>query len=112
MKIVTAIVRTTAIDGIIKALEDAGIKGMTFYEVQGSGEQLEAFKPYVVRKKIDLIVPDDRVDEVSALIHRHAHTGLAGDGLIAVLPVECVAKIRNREKVCDLDFKDKKEVNL
>jgi nitrogen regulatory protein P-II 1 len=112
MKIVSAVVRTTGVEGIVKALEEAGVKGITIYEVQGTGDQVQLFTPYTVHKKIEVIVPDDRADEVSDIIYEYGHTGLAGDGFIAVIPVECVMKIIKKEKVCDLDFKGKKEVNL
>jgi len=34
----------------------------------------------------------------SIVILQHAHTGLEGDGLIAVHPVDYVIKIRTKEK--------------
>lgn len=112
MKMVTAIVRTTALEGIVKALEAEGVRGMTIFEVKGTGEQVQLFRPYTIHKKIEIIIPDDRADRVVNIIVEHGHTGLAGDGLIAVLPVECVMKIRRKEEICDADFKEKKEVNL
>jgi len=68
-------------------------------EVKGTGEQVEVFKPYTIHKRIDIIVPDERVEEASRTILDHAHTGLAGDGLIAVSPVEYIIKIRTKEKI-------------
>ncbi len=99
MRIVTAIVRTTTLERIVKSLEDIGIKGMTLSEVKGIGEQVEVFQPYVIHKRIDIIVPDERVNEVTSVIVENGHTGLAGDGLIAVHPIDYMIKIRTKEKI-------------
>lgn len=99
MKTVSAIVRKTCLGGIVKSLEDAGIKGMTISEVQGIGEQVQLFKPYTIHSRIEVIVPDERVDGVITIILGHGHTGLAGDGLITVCPIESMIKIRTKEKI-------------
>ncbi len=100
MKLITAIVRTTALEAIVKALEEgAGIRGLTISEVKGIGQQVQLFRPYTIHSKIELFVPNDRADAVSKIILDHASTGMAGDGLLSVQPVECVIKIRTREKV-------------
>lgn len=99
MKMITAIVRTTSLGRMVKSLENIGIKGMTIMEVKGIGEQVEVFKPYTIHNRIDIIVPDDRVEEVSTMILEYAHTGLSGDGLIAVSPVDWMIKIRTMERL-------------
>lgn len=39
MKLISAVVRTTCLEGIVKSLEKIGIKGMTIMEVKGIGEK-------------------------------------------------------------------------
>ena len=112
MKLITAIVRSESLENIVKALEADGIRGMTVSEVKGVGEQVQVFSPYTIHKKIEIIIPDERAEGVANIIFDYGHTGFAGDGLIAILPVDCVIKIRRKEKICELDFKGKKEVNL
>ncbi|GAB4411900.1 MAG: P-II family nitrogen regulator [Thermodesulfovibrionales bacterium] len=99
MKKVEAIVRAVSFEGIVKALEGIGIKGMTIMEVKGIGEQVELFRPYTIHKRIELFVPDERAEEVSRIILEHAHTGLAGDGLIAVSPIDYMIKVRTKERL-------------
>jgi len=99
MKLITVIVRTTALEAIVKALESGGLRGLTISEVKGIGEQVQLFKPYTIHSKIELFVPNDRTDEVSKIILDHASTGMTGDGLLSVQAVECVIKIRTRDKV-------------
>ena len=97
MKLMTAIVRTTSLDNIVKSLEDIDISGMTISEIKGIGEETPLFKPYNIHSRIDLFVPDEKVDNIADVILRNAHTGLAGDGLISVRPVDYVIKIRTKE---------------
>lgn len=99
MKMITAIVRTTSLEGIVKSLEDIGIKGMTISEIKGIGEQVQIFRPYTIHNRIEVIVPDDETEGVADIILKHGHTGLAGDGIIAVQPVDCLIKIRTKEKI-------------
>jgi nitrogen regulatory protein P-II 1 len=99
MKTVVAIVRTSCVEGIVKSLEDAGIKSVTISQIKGIGEQVEVFKPYTIHSKIEMIVPDEKAEEVTDVIMECAHTGLAGDGIIAVYPMDYMIKIRTRERL-------------
>jgi nitrogen regulatory protein P-II 1 len=98
MKMVTAFIRTTSLERIIKSLAKIGIRGMTISEIKGIGQQVELFRPYTVHDRIDIIVPDEKVEEVTDKILEHASTGLAGDGHIAVFPLDYTIKIRTMEK--------------
>ena len=44
------------------------------------------------------MVPDGLVESVVQAIQKAAHTGLAGDGRIFVIPVEQTVKIRTGER--------------
>ena len=99
MKMITAVVRTTCVENITKSLEDIGITELTFYEIKGIGEQAGIFKPYTIHYKIEIIIPDEKVDGVTELILKHAHSGQPGDGVIAVSPVDHMIKIRTKEKM-------------
>lgn len=99
MKIVTAIIRTTSLEGVVKALQDIGIRGITISKIKGIGEQVKLNNPYTFHDRIEILVPDEKTDEAVNAILEYAHTGLSGDGLIAVYPVERMIKIRTRESV-------------
>lgn len=99
MKLLTAIVRTDSLDGIVKSLLDKGSRGMTITEVKGIGEQMQLLTPYTIHSRIEIFIDEDRAAEAVNIILEHAHTGEAGDGLIAVLPVERMMKIRTKESV-------------
>jgi len=46
--------------------------------------------------RIELFVSEDKVDSIVEKIMDAAHTGASGDGMLAVLPVERVYRIRTR----------------
>jgi nitrogen regulatory protein PII len=99
MKMIAAIVRASSIDAIVKSFNDTGIRGMTIFEVKGIGEQVELFTHYTVHKMIQIITPDEKVDEITNIILEHAHSGLAGDGIIIVHPLDYMIKVRTKEKL-------------
>lgn len=99
MKIVTAFVRTTGLEAIVKSLQGIGIKGMTIEEIKGIGEEVSLNKPYTIHDRIDIIVPDEKADEVVNMIAEQGRTGLAGDGMVVVQPADYAVKIRTKEKL-------------
>jgi nitrogen regulatory protein P-II 1 len=48
--------------------------------------------------KLEIVVPDDLLDEVVEIIRSRAHTGRPGDGKIFVSSVDEVIKIRTAER--------------
>jgi nitrogen regulatory protein P-II 1 len=99
MKLITAIVRTSALEGVVKSLEETGIRGITISEIRGTGEEMRINSPYTIHDRLEIIVPDEKVDTVSETILRHAKTGFPGDGLIAVTPVDYLIRLRTGEKL-------------
>jgi len=99
MKMITAIVRTTSLDNIVKSLEDIGVKEITISEIKEIGDETPLSHHYTVHSRIDFIIPDEKVVKITDVILEHTHTGLEGDGLIAVLPVDYMIKIRTKEKL-------------
>ena len=106
MKLVTAIVKPFRLDDVRNALSEVGVQGMTVTEVKGFGRQrghTELYRgaEYVVdflpKAKVEVAVPDDRVDAVIEAIVTSAKTGKVGDGKIFVTPLEQVLRIRTGE---------------
>ena len=73
MKMVTAIIKPFKLDDVRIALSDIGVQGMTLCEVKGFGRQkghtelyrgAEYVIDFVPKLKLELVVSEDRVDEV------------------------------------------------
>jgi nitrogen regulatory protein P-II 1 len=88
-------------------LTEAGITGMTATEVKGFGRQkghTELYRgaEYVVdflpKVRLEIIVPEDKVDGCVDAIVGAARTGQIGDGKIFVSTVERVIRIRTGEE--------------
>ncbi len=107
MKRVECIIRPVRFEAVKEALNDIGIYGMTVTDVRGFGRQqghTEKYRgsTYVVnllpKIKIEVVVPDARVEEVVSVILESARTGEIGDGKIFIAPVEEVVRIRTGER--------------
>ncbi|MGA3285970.1 MAG: P-II family nitrogen regulator [Bacteroidota bacterium] len=106
MKKIEAIVRPHAVDDIREALQEAGFRGMTMIEVKGFGRQkghTEVYRgaeyqvDFLPKVKLEIVVPDDRVEEAVSIVIRIAKTGKVGDGKIFVLPAEDAIRVRTEE---------------
>jgi nitrogen regulatory protein P-II 1 len=106
MKKIEAIVRPSKLEPIKELLFAAEITGMSIYEVSGCGNQhgwkefyrgSEVIVNTLPKIKFEIVVADDKVDEIVKLIVETAQTGQVGDGKIFVLPVEEVVRIRTAE---------------
>jgi nitrogen regulatory protein P-II 1 len=106
MKMIQAIIRPGKVEDVKKALDDAGYTSLTTIEVKGRGRQKgitqmwrgEEYKVDMLPKvKVEVVVQDDKEDEVIELIRKSAHTGNIGDGKIFVMPVEKTVRIRTGE---------------
>lgn len=107
MKKIEAIVRPYTVELIKNELNSIGIGGMTVTNVEGFGNQgghTEVYRdkemcvPFVPKSKIEIVLDDGRVEDVTKIITENARSGEIGDGKIFVLPVEEVIKIRTGER--------------
>lgn len=107
MKKVEAIIRPFKLDEVKIALVNAGIVGMSVTEIRGFGRQKGQTERYrgseytvefLQKLKLEIVIEDDRVDEVVDKLTNAAKTGEIGDGKIFISPVESIIRIRTGEK--------------
>ncbi len=107
MKRIEAIIKPFKLDEVREALAGVGLKGMTVSEVRGFGRQKGHAELYqgseyqidlLPKVKIEIVVPDDSVDEAVEAIIRAAWTGEIGDGKIFVTSVDDAIRIRTSER--------------
>src|SRR5260370_41430996 len=107
MKKIEAIVQPFKLNDVKEALKSIGIDGMTVIEVRGHGRQKGHKEIYrgqeyqvdlLPKVKFELVVPDDRVDEVLDTITGAARTGKIGDGKIFVYEALEAVRIRNGDR--------------
>ncbi len=107
MKKVEAIVRFSKFEDIKEALEAIGVNFFTYLEVNGHGKQKGDTVTYrgavydsgdIPRVKLEIVVNDEKVDELIDTIVAHGKTDNIGDGKIIVSPIEQFVRIRTGEK--------------
>ncbi len=107
MKLVTAIVKPHKVEEVKEGLQELGIEGLTLSEVRGYGRQrghTEVYRgaeyqiEFVPKARLEVLVADDRVNDVVDSIVKTARTGQVGDGKIFVTEVDRVVRIRTGEE--------------
>lgn len=107
MKKIEAIIQPFKFEEVKEAIKAIGVDGMTITDVRGHGRQKGHKEVYrgqeyqvdlLPKIKLELIVPDSRLEEVVAVISKAARSGKIGDGKIFVLPVEDAIRIRNDDR--------------
>ena len=107
MKKIEAIIKPFKLEEVKDALAAIGVEGMTITEVKGFGRQkghTEIYRgseytvDFLPKLKMEIVLPDDKIDATVAAIIAAARTGKIGDGKIFVLPLEQVIRIRTEEK--------------
>jgi nitrogen regulatory protein P-II 1 len=98
MKEIKAIIQPFRLEQVIDALHQIkGLPAVTISTVHGLSVERGAFDQ-VVKTNLEIIVPDNQVDQVVLTIQKAAHTGNPGDGRIFVIPIETTVKIRTGER--------------
>jgi len=104
---VSAVIKHFRLDEVRKALTDIGVVGMTAIEVKGFGRQkghMEVYRgveyevQFLPKIKIEVAIPDEKLDEVLAAIQKGAKTGEIGDGKIFIYNLQDVMRIRTGER--------------
>jgi nitrogen regulatory protein P-II 1 len=107
MKKIEAIIRPENLESVRVSLEEKGIVSMTVLEVQGRGRQKgvclqwragEYCVEFLPKLRLDIVVPDDKVETAIEAITAVAKTGKNGDGKIFVYPVEEVVRVSTGER--------------
>ena len=106
MKLVIAIIKPFKLDDVREALHEVGIEGMTVIEAKGYGRQkghTEIYRgaeyaiEFLPKIRIEVAIPQEKVESAIEAIGTAARTGKIGDGKIFVLPLEQAVRIRTEE---------------
>jgi nitrogen regulatory protein P-II 1 len=104
MKKIEAVIQPHKLDEVKEALKSAGIDGITITEVRGHGRQkghrevyrgMEYEVDLLPKVKVETVIPDARLEEITQAITTAARTGRIGDGKIFIYDVLEAIRIRN-----------------
>lgn len=106
MKKIEAVIKPFKLDEVKEALADIGVLGMTISEVRGFGRQkghkeqyrgTEYTIEFIPKIKIEVVVPNEKVDNAVKVIMNAARTGTIGDGKIFISNLDQSIRIRTGE---------------
>jgi len=86
MKEIKAIIKPFRLEEVVHALREIpNLPAVTISTAHGLSVERGTFDQVVVTK-LEIMVPDELAESVVQVIQKAAHTGLAGDGRIVVIP--------------------------
>jgi len=94
-----------AVPEATSVLERLGISGITITDVRGRGKRTRPigdfrgakYERFLRMSQLEIIAPDDLVDDIVKAVIDHTRTGEFGDGRVLVMPIEEGYSIRTRQ---------------
>jgi len=97
---VTAIVASTRLPAIEEALQSLHISGVSVSQVRGYGEYRNFYQTDMMdtHARIEMFCRKEQAKSIAQCVMKAAHTGVEGDGVVAILPVEHMYCIRTQSE--------------
>ena len=104
---IEAIIQPSRLEAVRQALKAIGVDGLTISEVRGHGRQKghkevyrgrEYFVEFLPKTRLEMVVTEERKEDVIEAIMGAARSGQIGDGKIFVYRVGEAIRIRNDER--------------
>jgi nitrogen regulatory protein P-II 1 len=97
-KKIIAIIRADKLEDVESGLKEINVRGISVTKGKGYGEYANFYTSdwYVNHARLEIYCEASRADEIVNTIIEAAHTGVAGDGIVTVLPVEKIYRIRTK----------------
>jgi len=98
-KKITAIIRTEHLEKVEEGLKKLHVSGITITQVIGYGEYSNLFTSdwTSINTRIEIYTQHNKIDAIVKGIMEAAHTGLSGDGIVVIQPVDHIYRIRTKE---------------
>jgi len=93
---VTAIIRSNLLEKVEHKLQEMSVRGLSVTKVKSYGEYANFYsKDWMVNNaRIEIFIDEARANAIMEA----AHVGVEGDGIVAVLPVDKLYRIRTRSE--------------
>jgi nitrogen regulatory protein P-II 1 len=110
-KLIVAIIRRDRLEAVEEKLQKIGVERINVSKVKGYGEYRDFFaRDWMVEEvRIEIFTKQEEVDGITTTIMDAAHTGLPGDGVIAVVPLDKLFLIRTRCEATPEEFWPKRQ---
>ncbi len=93
---ITAIIQRDVLEKVEQKLQEIGVRGISVTKVKGYGEYANFYSRdwMVSHARVEIFTHESQAEDIAQAIIETAHVGLEGDGIVAVLPVEKLYRIR------------------
>jgi len=100
---ITAIIHPSKLEAVEEQLKQLNVPGISVGKVQGYGEAPNFFNSDWTspNARIEVFIEESKAQAIAQAIMDTAHTGCEGDGIVAILPVEALFRVRTRELLDD-----------
>lgn len=111
IKMVIAIIQRDKLESVEERLKVIGVERVDVSKVQGYGEYRNLFSSDWMSEevRIEIFTRLHKIDGITTAILEAAHTGLPGDGIVAVVPVDKLFLVRTRSEATPENFWPKAE---
>lgn len=106
VSLVIANIRSDKLQDVERMLERIGVERINVSKVKGFGEYHNFFATNWLSNevRVEIFTKKDEVDTITSAIMEAAHTGIPGDGVVAVLPIQKLYLIRTRSEATPETF--------
>ena len=103
---IVAIIRESKYRPLISRLYEENVRGVSVSPLKGYGEHVDTYASDLLENgiKVEIFAAEKNADRISWLIMQEASTGLEGDGIVAVYPVQKIFRIRDTKELNSEDL--------
>lgn len=101
LKLIVAYVREHRIGPVVECLRAFGVSGISVSQAQGMGEYINPHGTHGLEphRRIDVMLEASKAQLAAELIMEVARSGLTGDGIVAIMPVDNMFRIRDNSEI-------------
>ena len=106
IKLIIDINRRDTLEAVEQKLKETGVEGINVTRIKGYGEYHDFFaQDWMVEEvRLEIFTKKNEVEKIATAIMGAAHTGVPGDGVVAIVPVEKFFLIRTRAEATPQEF--------
>lgn len=101
LKLIVAYVREQRVGPLLEELRAFGVRGVSVSQAQGMGEYINPHGNHGLEphRRIDVMLEASKAQLAAELIMQVARSGLTGDGVVAIMPIESLFRIRDNAEI-------------
>lgn len=106
IKLIVAVIRSDSLQPVEDKLKEVGVERINVSRVKGYGEYRDFFaRDWMTQEvRLEIFTRQHKAEVVANAIMEAAHTGLPGDGVVAILPVDKLFLIRTKAEATSENF--------